>query len=74
VIPGRQNHMWIEGTQIGTYSGECAEFCGMGHATMRFVVVVQSQNDFDAWLKQQAAAQSGGGTQTGAGALSFRGE
>jgi len=68
VIPGRQNHMWIEATQIGTYSGQCGEFCGIGHATMRFVVVVQSQQDFDAWLKQQAQAQSG---STG---LSFHGE
>jgi len=68
VIPGRQNHMWIEGSDIGTYSGECAEFCGIGHATMRFVVVVQSQQDFDAWLKQQATAQSGSVP------LSFHGE
>jgi cytochrome c oxidase subunit II len=68
VIPGRENHMWIEATQIGSYSGECAEFCGIGHATMRFIVVVQSQQDFDAWLKQQAAAQSG------SVALSFHGE
>jgi len=68
VIPGRQNHMWIEATETGTYSGECAEFCGIGHATMRFVVVVQSEEDFQSWLKQQAAAQ------TGAGALSFHGE
>ena len=57
VIPGRENHMWIEGTEIGTFSGECAEFCGIGHATMRFVVVVQSEEDFQAWLKQQAVAK-----------------
>lgn len=57
VIPGRENYMWIEGTEIGTFSGECAEFCGLGHATMRFVVVVQSEDDFQAWLQQQAVAK-----------------
>jgi cytochrome c oxidase subunit 2 len=59
VIPGRANHMWIKGTDIGTYQGQCAEFCGVGHAEMRFKVVVESQADFDAFLKQQAAAQQG---------------
>lgn len=57
VIPGRANHMWLKGTEIGQFNGQCAEFCGRGHASMRFTVVVESQDDFDAWLKQQAAAQ-----------------
>jgi cytochrome c oxidase subunit 2 len=54
-IPGRANHMWLKGTETGTFSGQCAEFCGTGHATMRFTVVVQEQADFDAWLQEQAA-------------------
>ncbi|MBI5285303.1 MAG: cytochrome c oxidase subunit II [Chloroflexi bacterium] len=61
VIPGRQNHMWIKGTEIGTYSGQCAEFCGLDHARMRFTVVVESEEDYQSWLKQQAAAQGGSG-------------
>lgn len=60
VIPGRVNHMWIKADEIGTYSGQCAEFCGVGHAQMRFKIIVESQEDFDAWLKQQASAQRGG--------------
>jgi cytochrome c oxidase subunit 2 len=59
VIPGRQNHMWIKATQIGTFHGQCAEFCGLDHAQMKFIIVVQSQEDFDAWLEQQASAQRG---------------
>lgn len=61
VMPGRQNHMWLRATDIGTYSGQCAEFCGLDHAKMSFRVVVQSQADYDAWLKSQAAAQQSGG-------------
>jgi cytochrome c oxidase subunit 2 len=68
VIPGRANHMWIKGTDIGVYSGQCAEFCGRDHFNMRFSVVVESQADFDAWLSQQAAAQQGGSP-----ALAFQG-
>src|SRR5205814_2248681 len=52
-IPGRENHLTLQGDRIGTYRGECAEFCGLEHAHMNFVVVVQSQADFDAWLARQ---------------------
>ena len=68
-IPGRANHMWLRGDEVGTYEGQCAEFCGTGHAIMRFRVVVQEQADFDAWLKEQAAAQ-----RTDQPALAFQGD
>ncbi|MBI2723443.1 MAG: cytochrome c oxidase subunit II [Chloroflexi bacterium] len=57
VIPGRENRMWFKASEVGDYSGQCAEFCGLDHARMRFRVIVMSQADFDAWLKEQAAAQ-----------------
>ena len=53
LIPGHTNHMWIRPTQIGSYHGQCAEFCGTSHANMRFEVIVQSQADYDAWVAQQ---------------------
>ena len=40
VIPNRQNQMWIEPTQPGTYVGNCAEYCGMQHAHMLLRVIV----------------------------------
>jgi cytochrome c oxidase subunit 2 len=54
VLPDRTNSMWIEADQPGTYRGECAEFCGLQHANMAFVVIAQSQQDFDAWTAQQS--------------------
>ncbi|MGZ5312177.1 MAG: cytochrome c oxidase subunit II [Solirubrobacterales bacterium] len=39
--------------KVGTYSLVCTELCGIGHATMRAVVVVHTQEDFDAWLADQ---------------------
>ena len=33
-IPGRTNHHLVPGRQLGTYSGQCAELCGVHHAAM----------------------------------------
>ncbi len=41
-------------TQEGTFALVCTELCGLGHATMRAVVVVESQQEFDRWLAEQA--------------------
>ena len=50
----------------GAYSLVCTELCGIGHSTMRASVVVESQEDFDAWIDEQIEAGSGGGaTPTG---------
>ena len=54
MVPNNDNTMWIQGDQTGTYYGQCAEFCGVQHANMRFKVEVQTREDFDAWLRAQA--------------------
>ena len=38
-IPGHQNVHRLSADRPGIYEGLCAEFCGLGHATMRFTVV-----------------------------------
>ncbi len=53
IIPGHNNAMWFQADTAGTYRGECAEFCGTQHAHMDFVVVAQSQSDYQAWIAQQ---------------------
>jgi cytochrome c oxidase subunit 2 len=35
------------------YRGQCAEFCGLQHANMRFQVVAESEDDFRAWYAAQ---------------------
>jgi cytochrome c oxidase subunit 2 len=37
----------------GTYSVICTELCGVGHATMRARVVVESDAEFEQWLSEQ---------------------
>jgi cytochrome c oxidase subunit II len=46
----------------GTYSVICTELCGVGHATMRASVVVESEAEFQQWLsEQEPTAPPGGG-------------
>ena len=56
VIPNKTNRVWIEPLQVGTYVGQCAEYCGLQHALMLLVVVVHSKEDFRAWVAAQQAA------------------
>jgi len=56
VIPGKVNTFWISADEAGTYWGECAEFCGAQHAKMQFVVVAETQAEFDAWVQNQQQA------------------
>ena len=55
LVPGRTNTMNLAADVPGTYRGQCAEFCGLSHANMRFRVVAQEPGDFDAWVDQQLA-------------------
>jgi cytochrome c oxidase subunit 2 len=50
VVPGHQRTMTIEAEEPGEYSGQCAEFCGLSHANMRFKVIALEQADYDAWV------------------------
>jgi cytochrome c oxidase subunit 2 len=53
VVPGRENQMKLRADNDGVYLGQCAEYCGLSHANMRFRVISESQSDFDAWLESQ---------------------
>jgi cytochrome c oxidase subunit 2 len=54
MIPGRLNSILLEADRPGVYRGQCAEFCGLQHANMAFLVVAHEPRDFDAWLARQA--------------------
>jgi cytochrome c oxidase subunit 2 len=53
VVPGRTNTLEFTPYETGEFYGQCTEYCSLSHANMRLRVIVQSQPDFDAWLKQQ---------------------
>jgi cytochrome c oxidase subunit 2 len=52
-IPGHANDMVLEADRAGTFRGECAEFCGLQHANMAFVVVAESPQDFASWVRDR---------------------
>ncbi|HEY6387028.1 MAG TPA: cytochrome c oxidase subunit II [Candidatus Acidoferrum sp.] len=55
LIPNRKNEMWIDPHEVGTYVGQCAQYCGTQHAKMLMRVIVQSPEDFQRWVQQQKA-------------------
>src|SRR5215831_9134807 len=63
LIPNRTNRMWIEPKQVGTYLGNCAEYCGTQHARMLLRVIVHEPDDFARWVaaqQQPAVAEAQG--------------
>ena len=74
MIPGRTNTVTLKAEKSGVYRGQCAEFCGLQHAKMAFLVFAEPRAQFDSWLANQArpaAVTSGRGldvfTKTGCG-------
>ena len=61
IIPGQRNVLRLFTARAGTFSGACAEFCGIEHAWMRVRVVAQPRAEFDAWLAAQAAPATAAG-------------
>jgi cytochrome c oxidase subunit II len=45
-MPGRENVMRLQADRPGTYGGLCAEFCGRGHAGMRFELVAYAEGEW----------------------------
>ena len=59
-IPGSIIPMWFKPVKTGTYEVICGQLCGLGHYSMKGSVVVDTPEDYQAWLKERAemAAQS----------------
>ena len=53
LIPGRENDITVVPTKTGIFRGQCAEFCGVQHAHMALVVVVEPYADFVKWWDHQ---------------------
>jgi len=46
-VPGHTNRIRLRADVAGRYGGVCAEFCGIGHSSMRFVVEAHPAADYD---------------------------
>ncbi len=63
-LPGRSIPMWFEVTEPGEYELGCAELCGLGHYRMDGLVIVHTEEEFEAWKAERLAAAGGGVTGT----------
>jgi cytochrome c oxidase subunit II len=55
MIPGRTNTIWIEADRAGLFRGQCAEYCGPGHALMAFWVEALDPGAFEEWVESRIA-------------------
>jgi cytochrome c oxidase subunit II len=58
VIPGVVNRFDVTPRDSGTFTGRCAEFCGLDHAKMTFEVKVVSMAEFREWIAEQQTTSS----------------
>jgi cytochrome c oxidase subunit 2 len=52
-IPGQRNVIRLKADEPGTYRGFCAEFCGLQHAKMQFLVIADTPADFARWITRR---------------------
>ncbi len=55
-IPGSETHLSFTANRVGNYPVICAELCGAYHGAMKTRVLVQTPEDFQAWVDSQTVA------------------
>ena len=50
-VPGRTIKRWFNSTKEGKYELVCSQICGVLHSKMRNYIVVESQEKYDAYIK-----------------------
>ena len=56
LLPGRTATIRFRVDRPGTYRGQCAEFCGLEHALMSFIVQADAPDRYADWAQAQRAA------------------
>jgi len=57
-IPGMTVPVWFEATGTGQFEIACSQLCGLGHYRMKGYFSIDTHEQYDAWLKEQAKAGS----------------
>jgi cytochrome c oxidase subunit II len=52
-IPGLLIPMWFKPIKKGSYEVVCGQLCGLGHYSMKGMLVVDDPADYQAWLKER---------------------
>ncbi|MDP9340834.1 MAG: hypothetical protein M3Q23_01750 [Actinomycetota bacterium] len=59
-FPGHPNSFTFTPTRLGTFPGQCAEFCGLWHSRMTFILKVVPSIDYSDWVKTKIHQAIGG--------------
>jgi cytochrome c oxidase subunit 2 len=57
-IPGMTVPLWFEAKDTGEGEIGCAQLCGLGHYRMKGYFSVDTDEEYDAWMKEQVEASS----------------
>jgi len=60
-IPGMSIPVHFKPTKVGMYPINCAQLCGLGHASMKGVLKVLAPADYEKWLAEKSGAPAAGG-------------
>ncbi|CAN5809740.1 cytochrome c oxidase subunit II [soil metagenome] len=71
MIPGKTNELRFDADSPGVFRGFCAEFCGLQHGRMHFLVIAQSHEDFETWVTEQAIPAADPPDEAGAEGLAL---
>jgi cytochrome c oxidase subunit II len=45
--------MWFKPIKTGTFEVVCGQLCGLGHYGMKGTLVVDTPDDYQAWIKER---------------------
>jgi cytochrome c oxidase subunit 2 len=57
-IPGRYTTVWFQATKVGSYHLFCTQYCGTAHSAMIGEIIVQTPEDYQAWLASSVSGAS----------------
>jgi cytochrome c oxidase subunit 2 len=69
-IPGQTNTTSWRPSKVGTFRGQCAEFCGIEHAAMLAYAQVLPQDTYENWVQKRRSSASEVGRETFTGVCS----
>ena len=58
-IPGIEIPVWWVPNLIGDFEVNCSQLCGLGHYRMRGFVTIMEQEEYEAWLEEEASFLTG---------------
>src|SRR2546421_6081445 len=59
-IPGHPSTFTFTANKLGSFPGQCTEFCGLWHSKMTFLLKVVTATDYSAWVQDRTLKAIGG--------------